>query len=436
LGNSTVETTPAVDGGRIYFGDWDGVMYAYDLASASKVWEYDTRNDNTYSWVNAIFNQPLIRNGSLYFAGRSCNLYSLDPETGTRNWFYHDQGSMWLLGGPVIADGVLYIGSSNQYVMHAFDPVTGALKWRQAVDYRVYGTPLVDGEFVFCGTGNEYNEPLGSLYALNRQTGEPASRLKLGGQVHSSPVVNEGILYVGCANGIVYAVDRESLLAIPFSRTGFKGDRTDMGTVPADKKDFQADVHLYNQGQGDDSVSVKLVMSQALVSSGAVTAEPAEFGLSSGDSQAVMVKINATLLKVKKYTVTLTYESRNNLTSGAGSQIISFAVIAPSGVVREEKERPESFSIEPNYPNPFNPSTTLCFSQPEASRVRVDVFDMLGRKVRTLADGIFDAGRHSVAWNGMNDRNAPVEAGVYFCRLSSDSNGRRQTLTGKMVLIK
>jgi outer membrane protein assembly factor BamB len=110
-GHSPVETPPAVYGGRIYFGDWDGVLHVYDLATGQLAWEYDTRNDNVYGWVNAMFNQPLFWNGSLYFAGRSCNLYCLDPETGAKKWMYHDPGSMWLLGGPVISDGILYTGA-------------------------------------------------------------------------------------------------------------------------------------------------------------------------------------------------------------------------------------------------------------------------------------------------------------------------------------
>jgi outer membrane protein assembly factor BamB len=433
----TVKTKPAVCNGKVYFGDWDGVLYAYDLHTGERAWEYDTKKDNAYTgWVNAIVTDPVIWNNAIYFAGRSCTLYSLDPETGARNWFYHDPGDMWLLGGPALSDSTLYLGSSLQNIIQAFDAVTGAKKWQQSVDYRVNVNPLVDGDYVFIGT-EHITENLGSLYALNRFTGAPVNRLPVGGQIFSSPVLDGGIVYFGCEDGFVYAVDRQRLLENPLPETGFTDKKkVQFGDLPSNATEFRSSVYLYNFGDGPDSVSIRLAQSTALAPSNAVTIEPSRFGLAPHDSQAVTIRIDASRLKNGSYTLNLVFDSKNNLEKRFGSKQLAFAVVGSSGVDLAGDGLTPSFWVGQNYPNPFNPSTTLSFSLPKVSRLRADVFDALGRKVCTLADGIHGAGRHSVLWGGLDDCGNPVGSGAYICRLSFSSEGGTRTLTRKLLLMK
>ena len=88
--------------------------------------------------------------------------------------------------------------------------------------------------------------------------------------------------------------------------------------------------------------------------------------------------------------------------------------------------------LEQNAPNPFNPSTSISFVLPGDSGVRVEVFDVGGRRVRTLLDGNMIQGRHSVRWDGTNERGTQVASGTYFYRLKA---GKR-TITRKMLLLK
>ena len=86
-----------------------------------------------------------------------------------------------------------------------------------------------------------------------------------------------------------------------------------------------------------------------------------------------------------------------------------------------------------NYPNPFNPRTTVRFDLPERGPVDVVVYDVPGRIVRTLVRGeSLEAGRHEVEWTGRDDDGAAVAGGVYFVRVTA--SGR--TATNKMVLLK
>ena len=89
---------------------------------------------------------------------------------------------------------------------------------------------------------------------------------------------------------------------------------------------------------------------------------------------------------------------------------------------------PAEFTLEPNYPNPFNPATTIGFQVPYESHIRVTVIDMLGRQVATLVDQPFAAGAHQVDWNA-----ATMASGQYFYRMEADG---QLIQTHSMVLVK
>jgi len=93
---------------------------------------------------------------------------------------------------------------------------------------------------------------------------------------------------------------------------------------------------------------------------------------------------------------------------------------------------PNTFSLHQNYPNPFNPVTTIQYDLPDNSQVQVAIYDMLGRKVRTLVSGFENAGFKAVQWQGRNDFGQPVGAGVYICQIRAGDFVQ----TRKMILLK
>jgi len=90
------------------------------------------------------------------------------------------------------------------------------------------------------------------------------------------------------------------------------------------------------------------------------------------------------------------------------------------------------FRLEPNYPNPFNPSTTIRFSLPQSEKVVLSIYDVLGKKVIELVNGNMTAGWHSVEWNGKNHAGNSVASGVYIYRLQTSE----ATLQKKMLLVR
>ena len=82
--------------------------------------------------------------------------------------------------------------------------------------------------------------------------------------------------------------------------------------------------------------------------------------------------------------------------------------------ISDVKLIPSDFSLQQNFPNPFNPSTEIRFDLPEEGQVELTVFNMQGQKVRTLESGRMTPGYHAIIWNGTNDNGSRVSTGMYF----------------------
>ena len=119
--------------------------------------------------------------------------------------------------------------------------------------------------------------------------------------------------------------------------------------------------------------------------------------------------------------------SRGQLADGS----YAFNDVESLGAVSVET-RPEVFALRSNYPNPFNPSTTIKYQLPEAADVRLEVFNVVGQVVKTLVAGNEGAGRYTVSWDATNDSNQSLGSGIYFYRLVA---GDFQQVN-KMLLLK
>ena len=97
---------------------------------------------------------------------------------------------------------------------------------------------------------------------------------------------------------------------------------------------------------------------------------------------------------------------------------------------------PTSFQLKQNFPNPFNPSTTISFDLPVRSKVTLTVFNLLGQKVSTLIDKDLPAKPYKVEWDGRSDSGASVASGIYFYKLIAESANKEFVETKKMMLLK
>ena len=93
---------------------------------------------------------------------------------------------------------------------------------------------------------------------------------------------------------------------------------------------------------------------------------------------------------------------------------------------------PQVLALHPNFPNPFNPSTTLRFDLPEAGWVELSMFNVLGQQVRTLVNGVREAGYYRLEWDGTDEAGQAVASGTYLARLQT----REGVLMHKMLMVK
>ena len=122
-------------------------------------------------------------------------------------------------------------------------------------------------------------------------------------------------------------------------------------------------------------------------------------------------------------------------------EVASFSYVDLSGRLRptdkaiqlQSNPLPESITLYPNLPNPFNPETTIRFAMPATDTVRLAIFDLMGQEIRILVEGFQPAGQHSAIWDGRDDAGRAVSSGVYFYRLS---NEKGRYLVGKMLLLR
>lgn len=150
---------------------------------------------------------------------------------------------------------------------------------------------------------------------------------------------------------------------------------------------------------------------EAVLTSDAFTARPFDFGIC---ADAVTHG-------------SLTYDPGQN-----SDPSFDCATAGPDAGVARNNETPESFTLHPNFPNPFNPSTEIRFTLEESGPVKISIFNALGQEVRVLADGHYDRGEHRITWEGKDNAGASLATGSYLYQLRFNS----RTATRTMTLIK
>ncbi len=114
------------------------------------------------------------------------------------------------------------------------------------------------------------------------------------------------------------------------------------------------------------------------------------------------------------------------------NEVLEYLLITPSATEEIGSTLPETFELRQNFPNPFNPSTTLRFGVPIASYVNLTIYNVRGQAIKTLVDHHLSAGWHEKTWQGLNSQNLQVPTGLYLARLRSGD----QVKNVKMIYLK
>jgi eukaryotic-like serine/threonine-protein kinase len=235
-----VHASPAISGGTVFVGSWDAYFYALDAVTGTEKWRFKTGEDAQIHNQVGIQSSAAVANGIVYFGCRDSNLYALDAATGKRVWAYNNKGS-WVIGSPAVADGRVYVGTSDTALFYALDAKSGAKLFSLSFKrWPLFSSPAITGDRIYVGSHE------GKLFAIDLRSqrlawtfdsegskkngaaftkpdGTPnyeaafsdffyddmvggVQKLLTVGAILSSPVVAGDTIYVGSADGNIYAL--------------------------------------------------------------------------------------------------------------------------------------------------------------------------------------------------------------------------------------
>jgi hypothetical protein len=198
---------------------------------------------------------------------------------------------------------------------------------------------------------------------------------------------------------------------------------TNSGTIGIENANASIGLQVaYNQNYIQNEMAIRFTRSW-------LSASP-EFGITIPDmTDTVMVTFDGSWLDIGDYTGTITVDGFDIYHDEPTVTIPVTMHISDQVGVDEQiaGDLPREFSLSQNYPNPFNPQTAVKYALPRDSHVKIEIFDLLGRKVQTLVNEDKEAGVHEVIWNA--DRAA---SGIYFYRMETEGFTR----TNKMLLLR
>jgi eukaryotic-like serine/threonine-protein kinase len=235
-----VHASPAVVDGTVYIGSWDSYLYALDAETGLQKWRFKSGEDPVNHNQEGFQSSPAVANGTVYVGCRDGHVYAVDARTGKKKWDYSTSQS-WVNGTPAVRDGLVYVGTSDTHKFLALDARSGRLRYAVDTHALVFGSAAIAGNLIYVGafngrlnaldiatgdlawqfqTDGATNDPLKVLSA-NGDFSKPAMAPTFGnfldmtvylyktfsvGAVLSSPVIDQGSLYFGSADGNIYAI--------------------------------------------------------------------------------------------------------------------------------------------------------------------------------------------------------------------------------------
>jgi outer membrane protein assembly factor BamB len=185
--------TPAVGGGRVYVGGFNGTLYALDLTTGAVIWQQETGG--------AIIGAPALADGTVYVGSSDSKLYAFDAGTGTLRWTpFKTGGSIW--SRPVVEGGTVYVTSMDKR-LYALDSATGESRWPQPFEAHgaMPSTPALAGNTLYVGALDD------RLYAIDASSGKEVWSFEASNWVWCEPLVANGVVYFGGLDHRLYALD-------------------------------------------------------------------------------------------------------------------------------------------------------------------------------------------------------------------------------------
>jgi hypothetical protein len=155
---------------------------------------------------------------------------------------------------------------------------------------------------------------------------------------------------------------------------------------------------------------------------------PVPYDMEAGETLYFLVKIGLPVHEIDREVVT----DLLHIQTSAGDYVVTIYFETGLVVSTSEQQIPSATINAANYPNPFNPSTTITYFLPETSQTELTIYNVKGQIVTQLVNEFQNSGNYQVIWNGKNTKNETVSNGIYFFKLTAGKN----TITQKMIMLK
>jgi eukaryotic-like serine/threonine-protein kinase len=235
-----VHASPAIADRTLFIGSWDSYFYALDAASGKEKWRFKTGDDPQVHNQVGIQSSAAVVDGTVYFGCRDSHLYALDAATGQKKWEFPNNGS-WVIVSPAVKAGKVYFATSDSSLFYELDAKTGSVVFQLKFQgWPIFSSPAIAGEMLYVGStggkliavdlakqtiawtfetdaskqnGPAFTKPDGTAdyyaaFASNFYDDIMVGygKLMTVGTILSSPVVLDGVIYVGSTDGNLYAL--------------------------------------------------------------------------------------------------------------------------------------------------------------------------------------------------------------------------------------
>lgn len=202
-----IRTTPEIKDNMIYFGDWDGVVYAVALPTKTLKWQY--KMENMRPSYGAIVSKMEVRDGVLYFGSQHDNYSPLDIKTGKPKWSFIDPDKTYLPTSPVFYKKDLIVGSTiNAFKIYCFSE--GKVKWTIPTKGIFFMKPAIFQDSILVMNSSSFGKT-GYLYFVDCKNGKLINETPIEEATPCSPVLINDLLILGRKNGLM-AIDTKPFL--------------------------------------------------------------------------------------------------------------------------------------------------------------------------------------------------------------------------------